>query len=102
MKTISEIARTAPVTVVEFYATWCPYCQAMEPVVKEAARRLEGRAPLLRFDIDVDEALSDEAGVEVVPTFIVYCDGKVYWTETASTTVDDILRAVDNALASLR
>ena len=29
----------------EFYATWCPHCQRMQPLIKEFKKEMEGRTP---------------------------------------------------------
>ncbi|MDE6394748.1 MAG: thioredoxin family protein, partial [Duncaniella sp.] len=70
---------SSPVILVEFYATWCPHCQAMMPVVERVREQLDGRAAIAQIDIDKEEAVSDAAGVKSVPTFILYKDGIEKW-----------------------
>ncbi len=40
------------VVLVEFYASWCPHCQRMMPVVAQVKELLDGRAPVYQYDID--------------------------------------------------
>lgn len=74
-----ELLTSSPVILVEFYATWCPHCQAMMPVVERVREQLDGRAAIAQIDIDKEEAVSDAAGVKSVPTFILYKDGIEKW-----------------------
>lgn len=74
-----ELLTSSPVILVEFYATWCPHCQAMMPVVERVREQLDGRAAIAQIDIDKEEAVSDAAGVKSVPTFILYKDGTEKW-----------------------
>lgn len=65
--------------LVEFYATWCPHCRRMAPVVDDLKMLLEGRATVYQFDIDRNGGLADELGAKSVPTFIVYRNGEEKW-----------------------
>ena len=46
----SDIISAEPVVLVEFFATWCPHCQRMMPVVEQIKTLLEGRVPVYQFD----------------------------------------------------
>lgn len=77
-----ELLTSSPVILVEFYATWCPHCQAMMPVVERVREQIDGRAAIAQIDIDKEEAVSDAAGIKSVPTFILYKDGIEKWRHT--------------------
>ena len=38
--------------LVEFFATWCPHCQRMMPIINDVARRVQGQAVVYQVDID--------------------------------------------------
>jgi len=38
--------------LVDFYATWCGPCKMLGPVLEEVAKRYEGRAKVVKVDID--------------------------------------------------
>ena len=44
MNTYEDLIQSKPVVLVEFYATWCPHCRRMEPIVKDLKELLDGRA----------------------------------------------------------
>ena len=73
---IKDLMNSKGVVLVEFFATWCPHCQRMMPIVADVKQKLEGKAQVVQLDIDKNQALADELGVEGVPTFIVYKDDK--------------------------
>ncbi len=89
--------KSSKVVLVEFFATWCPHCQRMMPVVDALREKLAGKVNVFQYDIDKFEALSDAHGVEVVPTFIVYRDGEEVWRKSGEMTEDTILSQIDAA-----
>lgn len=75
----SELIKSSKTVLVEFYASWCPHCQRMMPVVAEVKELLEGQADVYQFDIDENNSLADSQGVSTIPTFILYSNGKEVW-----------------------
>lgn len=90
-KTISS----APVVLVEFYASWCPHCQRMMPIVAQV-KELLGDVPVVQLDIDQNDAAANAAEVESVPTFIVYKDGSEVWRHSGEIDGNDLLAKVQS------
>ena len=76
---IKQLQNEKGTVLVEFYATWCPHCQRMMPVVDDVRALLDGAASVYQFDIEANEALANELGVSSIPTFIVFRDGEEMW-----------------------
>ncbi len=69
--------RTAKVPVlVEFYADWCGPCKVVGPMVEELARELQGKALVIRINVDEQPKVAREHGVRGIPTFIAYQSGR--------------------------
>lgn len=90
-KTISS----APVVLVEFYASWCPHCQRMMPIVAQV-KELLGDVPVVQLDIDDNNDAANAAEVESVPTFIVYKDGSEVWRHSGEIDGNDLLAKVQS------
>lgn len=75
----NQLINSNPVVLVEFYATWCPHCRRMMPVVDDVRQLVDGQAKIYQLDIDQNNDIADDAGVKSVPTFIIYRDGKETW-----------------------
>ena len=86
------------VVLVEFYASWCPHCQRMMPVVTQVKELLDGRAPVYQYDIDENNDAADEAGVKSIPTFLIYVDGKEAWRHSGEIDGDILLTKVESFL----
>lgn len=89
-----EVINSAPEVLVEFYASWCPHCQRMMPVVTDVKKKTEGFAKVYQFDVDKYQALTDENNVESYPTFIIYRDGKEVWRNEGEMPEADLIDAL--------
>ena len=93
--TYKELTASAPVVLVEFYASWCPHCQRMMPIVADIKKKVEGKVVVAQFDIDEYTELSDSEGVETIPTFILYRNGKEVWRQSGEMTEEALLSRVE-------
>ncbi len=100
MKDYKKAINETPMTLVEFYATWCPHCQAMEPVMDNVKKLLSGRAGVLQYDIDKYSQLADDVEIESVPTFILYDHGEEVWRRSGEMTASMLLAQVQHETAS--
>lgn len=94
--TYSEVIKSAPVVMVEFFATWCPHCQKMMPVVAQIKELLGDATPVVQLDIDQNQALAQEAGVSGVPTFIIYKNGEEVWRHSGEIDGNDLLAKIQS------
>jgi thioredoxin len=62
--------------LLEFGATWCGPCKVVEPELQALAREYEGRAKVLTVDIDQSPYLARQLGIQSVPTFLVFHQGR--------------------------
>ena len=62
--------------LVDFSASWCGPCKAMEPVIREMANRYEGKATIMEIDIDTQRTLATDYMVQSIPTLIIFQDGR--------------------------
>ena len=65
------------VTLVDFFATWCGTCKMLAPVLEEVSKEFEGRAKVVKVDVDELRDLAMEYHIASVPTVILFKDGKL-------------------------
>ena len=78
----NEIIKSSEVVLVEFFASWCPHCQRMMPIVAQIKELLAGQVNVYQYDIDENSELASEVGADSIPTFIIYKDGQEVWRES--------------------
>ena len=62
--------------LIEFGATWCGPCKVVEPELVALAQEYAGRAKVLTVDIDQSPFLARQLGIQSVPTFLVFHNGR--------------------------
>ena len=72
------ISSPTPV-LVDFYADWCGPCKAMGPAIQAVGKDVEGRARVIKVDIDKNQAAAMQYDVRAVPTFIIFKSGQQVW-----------------------
>jgi thioredoxin 1 len=76
---VRELLRKGSLFLVDFWASWCAPCVAMEPYLRALAAKLKERGvPVLRLDVD-DEENRDyalEHGIASVPTLVLFHRGR--------------------------
>src|SRR5690606_24951346 len=71
-----EILRSELPVLVEFGAKWCGPCKTVAPELEALAHELDGRAKLVTIDIDECPVLAREMGIQSVPAFVVFHQGR--------------------------
>lgn len=87
----NELINSGKTVLIEFFASWCPHCQRMMPIVQQIRELLDGKVGVYQFDIDEYKELAEENKVESIPTFIVYRDGKEMWRQSGEMAADVLL-----------
>ncbi len=75
-----EVLQDKGVVLVDFFATWCGPCKSLAPILDNVSKEFEGKAKVLKVDVDEDNALAMEYRVMSVPTMKIFKNGEVVET----------------------
>ncbi len=99
IETYQELVKSSPSVLIEFYATWCPHCQKMMPIVEDIKALFADNLKVLQFDIDKNEELADQMKVNSLPTFLLYDNGKEVMRETGEMPGEVLLQKIQAAIS---
>ncbi len=78
-----EMVFTSDIPVlVDFYADWCGPCRDLAPTIEMLAAEYEGKILFLKVDVDAQPKLSEEYGIRLLPTLMLFSEGQLAnsWT----------------------
>ena len=81
MGSFNEIINSNTPTLVDFYATWCGPCKMMSPILEDLSKDLDGKARILKIDVDKNQVISSKYKVRGVPNLIIFKEGKIVWRQ---------------------
>jgi thioredoxin 1 len=72
-----EVLHSGSPVLVDFYATWCPPCKRLSPVVDQLAGEFEGRVKVVKVNVDEERSLASTYRIESIPTLIAFHEGQI-------------------------
>ena len=84
--------------LVFFYSPTCPYCRMLSPVIDELAVKFEGTALIARLNTTVNPVVSQQYGIQGVPTLLLFREGKLLKRMVGVQSGDEIERSLKGIL----
>jgi thioredoxin 1 len=84
--------------LVDFWAEWCGPCKMLAPTVEKVAGEYEGKAKVVKLNIDDNNEVAQRYGIKGIPTLILFHNGSEADRTVGLTTKDNIARMIDRVL----
>ncbi len=72
---VIERSHELPV-VVDFWAAWCGPCRMLGPAIETEVAKRAGQIELAKIDVDAEQMLAAQYGIQSIPTVAVFRDGE--------------------------
>jgi len=96
----AEVLGSDVPVLVEFWATWCPPCRMIAPVLAELARERAGTLAVRKINSDENPETTRSYQVMSLPTMILFLDGEPVLTVVGAQPKARLEERLDRALAA--
>ena len=62
--------------LVDYWAPWCSYCRRIAPAYEKVAQQYGEQLVIAQINIDEEPLLAHKEQIEVIPTLVLYRDGR--------------------------
>jgi thioredoxin 1 len=70
--------------LVDFWASWCPPCKMVEPVLEELAKEEAGKLIVAKINVDQNPKAAAAYEISGVPTFMIFRAGTLVSRRTGA------------------
>lgn len=95
MSKFNELINSDTPVLVDFFATWCGPCKTMSPILDEVAKEVQGKAKIIKVDVDKNQQAAALYQVRGVPTLILFKSGKQIWRQSGVVSANELINLIN-------
>src|SRR5215218_9781970 len=95
-----DVLQSEKPVLVDFWAQWCAPCRMLAPTVEAVAEKYQGKAAVVKLNVDDNPFVSQKYGIKGIPTLILFKGGKEEERVVGATSKDAISRMIDKHVSA--
>ncbi|TXB63994.1 thioredoxin [Vicingus serpentipes] len=95
MSKFNELINSDVPVLVDFFATWCGPCKMMSPILDDVAKQVQGKAKVIKVDVDKNQQAAAAYQVRGVPTLILFKNGKQIWKQSGVVQANELVSLIN-------
>lgn len=100
MEEFAELIKGETPVFVEFFASWCPHCQKMMPIIENLKQKAKNCLIVRQYDIDeaANRRLIEYYQVQAVPMMMVFKAGEQLWRQNGEMKEQQLFQTIERVL----
>jgi thioredoxin 1 len=91
---IDDTIAASEIVIIDWWADWCGPCKAFAPTYEKASET-NPDITFAKIDTDIERDLSAAAGIQSIPTLMIFREGSLVYRESGSLNPDNFDRLID-------
>ena len=92
------VLQSSEPVLVDFWAEWCGPCKIIAPALDELAEAYDGRARIVKVNVDHNRATAMKYYVRSIPMLLLFKGGQVQDTQIGAVGKAQLSQMIDKAL----
>ena len=90
-----QVIQSEVPVLVDFWAPWCGPCRMVAPVLEQIAEKYQGRAKVVKVNVDEEQRVAGQMGVRSIPTIALFHNGRAVETVVGARPAEAFSRILD-------
>jgi thioredoxin 1 len=91
---IDDTISASEIVIIDWWADWCGPCKAFAPTFEKASEK-NPDITFAKIDTEIERDLSAAAGIQSIPTLMIFREGSLVYRESGSLNPDNFDRLID-------
>lgn len=74
---ITDLLKTHPALVIDFWAEWCGPCRRVGPIIEELAQEFAGKVTFGKCNTDENQQLAMQLNISAIPNIVFFSNGQM-------------------------